>query len=218
MLVLGLSKLVFPGMNIACLIYMRKPRIKKEGAIYHVCARANRQELIFKNEQFKELLLKVILEAKKKYSFLFRNFCLMDNHVHFDIEPKENIDISRIMQWILSIFARRYNKIFDYKGHVWYDRFKSKIINSLEQYINTFFYIATNPIRAGLVKHPLEYAYNGLTFYKNNKDPGLLDPVFDWLKPLIDKFLAEFVPEQYQKTVPEHSFRDKRPGRPRNKK
>jgi len=197
---------------------MRKPRIKREGAIYHIAARVNRQEEIFINEHFKELILDVLKEAKKKYSFLFRNFCLMDNHVHLDIEPKENVDISRIMQWILSVFARRYNKIFGYKGHVWYDRFKSKIINSIQQYINTFFYIANNPIRARIVKHPLEYAYSGLTFYKNNKDPGLLDPLFDWLKPLIDKFLAEFRVEKHVNPVSEYSFRDKKPGRPGKKK
>ncbi|MBU0581005.1 MAG: transposase [Candidatus Margulisbacteria bacterium] len=197
---------------------MRKPRIKQNGATYHVTARINRQELIFQYLEFKELFIVVMKEAKNKFSFCFRNFCIMGNHVHLDIEPLAGTDLSKLMQWTLSVFAKRYNIVFGYKGHVWYDRFKSRIIKTVRQYINTFFYIANNPIRAGLVNHPYDFAYNGLTFHKNNKDPGLLDPVHDWMKPLIEEFLKKFTVEKYQKTRKSLSFHDKKPGRPRKKR
>ncbi len=194
---------------------MRKNRIKQQGAIYNICARANRQEMIFKEDQFKELLLNVILDAKKKYSFLFRNFCIMNNDIHLEIEPIDQTDISRIMQWILSVFAKRYNRVFHYKGHVWYDRFKSKIINSLTQYINTFFYIASNPVRANIVKHPIKYKYNGVSFNIKRISGDLLDPQFSWFKPFLDKFLVEFTLEKHLKPSIKYSFRDKKPGRPK---
>ena len=66
---------------------MRKPRKLILGAEYHVVARANRQEFIFKSDQIKDLFLDVVRRAKKKYSFVIRNFCIMSNHIHLLIRP-----------------------------------------------------------------------------------------------------------------------------------
>ena len=64
------------------------------------------------------------------------------------------------MQWILSVFAIWFNKKFGLIGHVWYDRFKSKIIRSYRQYLATFLYIANNPVSADIVKKATDYKYN----------------------------------------------------------
>ena len=88
-------------------MYMRKRRLLKPGAKYHVVARANRQEMIFKFDTIKEFFLATMLRAKKKYRFLIFNFCIMENHIHIVIQPGEKADLSKIMQWILSVFARK---------------------------------------------------------------------------------------------------------------
>ncbi len=196
---------------------MRNRRVKHEGAIYHVTARINRQELILEAEQFKEILLNIILRAKRKYPFLFRNFCIMGNHVHLEIEPIGESDISKIMQWILSVFAKNYNDIYKYKGHVWYDRFKSKVINSLIQYIRTFFYIANNPVRAGIVNDTLAFKYSGITCHFGNNGPNPLDPLYLWMKPLLQDFLEKYAPASNCQVDLEYSFVSRKPGRPRKK-
>jgi len=195
------------------LIKMRKPRIIVQGASYHTCARINRQEMIFEDKKFKMMFLDVVAQAKQKYKFKFRNFCIMGNHVHLDIEPINEITISKIMQWILSVFALRYNRMYNYKGHVWYDRFKSKAITSVRQLINTFIYIACNPVRAGIVKHPLEFAFSGLTFHKINQMfyKDLLDPPEKKLMHIVDNFLKGFDRENHLRIIPEHSFTSKKP-------
>lgn len=115
----------------------------------------------------------------------------MGNHIHFDITPNENESLSNIMQWILSVFAVRYNKIFKYKGHLWYDRFKSKIINDYIQLINTFVYISNNPVRAGLCDHPLHYTYNGITHIMNGNFQ-IIDEPDDSLMQEIIYYLYNF--------------------------
>ena len=146
---------------------MRQIRKLVNNASYHVIARINRQEYIFNSQFVKNLFLLVVSTAKKKYRFTLRNFCIMGNHIHFIIFPHAQENLSKIMQWILSVFARRYNIIFKLKGHVWYDRFKSKIIYSLRQYLKTFEYITNNPVIAGIVKSPELYKYNGIWFMNN---------------------------------------------------
>ncbi len=196
---------------------MRKPRHLVPNAIYHVVARANRQEMIF-NDLYKALFLEYIKKAKKKYTFKTYNFCIMGNHLHFDIEPLDNTDLSRVIQWILSGFAIKYNKINGYKGHVFYDRFKSKVINSMLQYLRTIYYIASNPVRAGIVDHPLDYAFNSVTYRRRNNDPGLLDDMTVQLQKMIDNFLDNYPRGKYCRKNDTYSFCDKKAGRPRKKK
>ncbi|MBN2049607.1 MAG: transposase [Spirochaetales bacterium] len=138
------------------------------GAEYHVTARANRQEFILESDHVKELFLHVLQRAKKKYDFKIRNFCIMSNHVHLMIRPGKKESLSKIMQWILSVFAIQFNKIYEIHGHVWYDRFRSTITEGYYQLLNTFLYIALNPVRAGLVQYCFEYTYNGIRFIQEN--------------------------------------------------
>ena len=105
---------------------MRKPRILCEGATYHVVAKINRGEDALEADDMKRLFMMVIKRAKKKYMFSIKNFVIMDNHAHFLIEPKENENLSRIMQWVLSVFAIYYNKIHKLTGHLWRFRFSLK--------------------------------------------------------------------------------------------
>jgi putative transposase len=146
---------------------MRKPRKLQKNASYHITAKINRGEFIFKQDEIKLMFLDIIKEAKKKYKFLVKNFCIMDNHVHFIIEPLDNFSLSKIMQWILSVFAIRYNKIHKISGHIWYDRFKSKIIKNFKQFQDTFDYINENPVKANIVKNSFDYKFCGFYFILN---------------------------------------------------
>jgi REP element-mobilizing transposase RayT len=147
-------------------VCMRRTRHLQEGARYHVIARANRRELILNSPEIKQLFIDIVKRAKEKYRFSVINFCIMGNHVHFIIQPLKGESISRIMQWILSVFAIRFNKIFNYIGHVWHDRFKSFILWSLNQFLRTFLYIAENPVKAGLARNADDFPYNGIWFLK----------------------------------------------------
>ena len=147
-----------PGVSIS----MRQRRQIRRGAEYHVIARVNRNEYIFESIVVKELFLMVLRRAKKKYRFTVRNFCIMDNHIHLIIRPGPDEALSKIMQWVLSVFAVRFNRHYGYVGHVWYDRFKSRIIDSIKGLVATFVYIANNPVAAGIVDTPAAYQYSGL--------------------------------------------------------
>lgn len=154
---------------------MRRPRVLVEGAEYHIIARVNRGEFIFRRSMVKEMFLGVIIQAKRKYSFTVRNFCIMDNHIHLMVRPRHNENLSRIMQWILGVFALRFNRRFGLVGHVWYDRFKSHVIKSLRHLLATFLYITQNPLRANMVRSVFEFRYTGV-FRIRGSDFTVVDP------------------------------------------
>lgn len=141
---------------------MRKPRELRDGARYHVTARANRKEMILDSRESKELFLSVVRRAKKKYAFRIENYCIMGNHFHLVIAPLKGESLSAIMRWIMSVFAMAYNRLHGYVGHVWCERFFSRIIATVRDFIAIFEYIDENPVRAKKVDDRRAWRYGGL--------------------------------------------------------
>ncbi len=155
---------------------MRKRRYLLDGALYHVTMRANRKEMIFTEDSIKGLYMEVLKQARKRYLFAIENFMIMGNHVHLMIRPGPGENLSRIMQWINSVFAMRYNRAFCLTGHTWGERFFSCIINRFQEYIRTFEYIENNPVRAQLVQNVIEWKYSGARSSRDGNFEVLLPP------------------------------------------
>ena len=134
----------------------------KEGARYHVTARANRKEMILDSGRMKDLFLEVVKRAKEKYDFRIENFCIMGNYFHFIIQPMKDASLSDIMRWIMSVFAMAWNRINHLTGHVWGERFFSRIIQTFGEYIRVFGYIDENPVEAKQVSDIFKWRYDGL--------------------------------------------------------
>jgi putative transposase len=141
---------------------MRLCRKLLAGAEYHVSARINRGEMALLPEEEKTLMLIVIERAKKRYRFQIKNFCIMNNHIHMLIKPGKNESLSRIMQWILSVFAMAWNRKHDLKGHVWGERFYSRIIAGIVDFLRVFIYIDDNPVNAQLVDRSWKWRFGGI--------------------------------------------------------
>ena len=102
---------------------MRRNRELLEGAEYHVTARINRGERIFLEQEGRELFMLILKQAKKKFVFSIKNFCIIGNHVHLLIKPGPGESLSKIMQWLLGVFAQAWNRKHGLSGHLWGDRF-----------------------------------------------------------------------------------------------
>lgn len=145
-----------------------------------------------KSADMKDLFLNIVKRAKNKYSFKLHGFTIMSNHIHFMIRPGRNESLAQIMQWILSVFAICFNKLFNLKGHVWYDRYKSTIIHTYEQLTATFRYICNNPVKAKMVKTPKDYKHGSLWF--------ILHKQFDLVEPP-DLLLICALPELFNQIL-----------------
>ncbi len=149
---------------------MRPPRLLEKNALYHTVARANLQEKIFKDDEDKKMAEDVVALAKIKFGFHQKHFTVMENHIHLLIKPiGDEYSLSDIMQWILSVIAIRYNKKYHRKGHVWYDRFKSKIVRGSAYFNAVIKYISNNPVKAKLAKDIFSYKFSGIYHLMNKK-------------------------------------------------
>jgi putative transposase len=114
----------------------------------------------------KELFLRVIRRAKRKFRFGIEDFCLMGNHYHLIIKPGKGESLSAIMHWILGVFAQRYNRLTGTSGLVWNGRFFSRILTSLQETLREFMYIDANPVRAGLALRDWSWPFGGLGHHR----------------------------------------------------
>jgi putative transposase len=64
----------------------RKPRVHFPGALYHVIARGNNGQRVFRREEDYRLYLKLLREYKEAFGFLLHAFASMPTHVHLLME------------------------------------------------------------------------------------------------------------------------------------
>jgi len=140
----------------------RPCRELKKGATYKVIAKVNRDNLELKDKEIKELFLITVKRAKKRYAFLIKNFLILHNCAYIFIEPLGDESLSSIMQWILSVFTKHYNKRHNIKGHLWRARFISEIIKGMRDYIDKREEINKLPVSLQLVAKAEDFEYSGL--------------------------------------------------------
>jgi len=145
----------------------RSARAYYDKAVYHITNRGNNKTPIFRQDEDKEMFLRLINKYKERFLFKLFGFVVMDNHVHLVIQATELYDISKIMHCINLSFSKRYGFKYDWSGHVWQGRFKSELIETEEYILNCLEYIHNNPVRAGMVDSAADYFWSSYRFYHN---------------------------------------------------
>jgi len=153
---------------------MRKKRVLTEGAYYHVTSRTNNKIRVFEHKLGRKLMLITLQNAKDKFGFRLANFCVMPTHIHLLIQPAEGTCLTRIIQWIKTRSAKRWNFIHGSNDHLWGERFYSRAIKDPQEYYYVMNYIDQNPVTAGIAPGPALWEASG-AYYINNDVTGLVD-------------------------------------------
>lgn len=181
---------------------------------YHVGGKICRGNDFLSDVEIKNLYLSVLEECKKKkHKFDIFNLCVMDNHIHFIIRPAKGENLSKIMQWINSVFAMRYNKITGGFGPVWNGRFWSRVIRNIIEFLIVYEYISVNPVKAGLCESPDEYRFGGMYFLKHNiRD--IVTPYWEVDLGFWTKIFKSLIPWWRIKRFPGNNFQILKAGKP----
>jgi hypothetical protein len=108
---------------------MRKPRLLARGAWYEVRTAINGGEPLFREQQrAKTLLFRLLIEARKMFTFEMRGFALEGELLSFYIKPADGFQLPKIMQWLKQTFAVRFNLRTGRTGHRWGDRYWSEVL------------------------------------------------------------------------------------------
>ena len=153
----------------------RGPRILLDNVCYHIINRGNQKEKVFLEEPDFAKYLQLLKHYKKRYAFKLLGYCLMPNHIHLILQPREPQSLSRFMQGLTQTYTAWFNKKYNKPGHLWQGRFKSMVIQKDDYFVECIYYVEMNPVRKGLVLSPMEYVWSSYRDRTLGNITGLLD-------------------------------------------
>jgi hypothetical protein len=107
---------------------MRSLRILAAVACYFVSTAVNNREPLFWCSRERARFKRVLDEAHVLYAFVLYGLSFSGPTVSFYIKPADGFQLPEIMQWIKQTYALRYNVYDGRTGHLWGDRYASKIV------------------------------------------------------------------------------------------
>jgi len=133
---------------------MARPlRIEYAGAVYHVMARGNQGQAIFRDDKDRGRFLETLGEACEKTGWRVHAYVLMGNHYHLLVETPEG-NLVAGMKWLQGTYTQRHNGRHQVFGHLFQGRYKAVIMDGQSaayfEVVGT--YIHLNPARAGLLR------------------------------------------------------------------
>lgn len=124
----------------------RPLRVQYPGAIYHVMARGNARQDIFRNDADRLRFLENLGHAVTAHGVRLYLWVLMPNHVHFLLETPHG-NLSAFMQSLLTGYTVYFNRQHDSVGHLFQGRFKARVVQGDEYLLKLSRYIHLNPVR-----------------------------------------------------------------------
>ncbi len=140
------------------------------GYIWHITHRCHKKEFLLKFRKDRNLWLKWLYEAKKRFGLLILNYILTSNHIHMIAEDNGKGDvIPKSMQLVAGRMAQEYNLRKDRNGAFWEDRYHATAIDSDGHLLQCLKYVDLNMVRAGVVNHPKDWRNSGYNEIQNPK-------------------------------------------------
>lgn len=129
--------------------------------VWHITHRCHQQEFLLKFSKDRQNWLRWLFEARKRYGFCVLNYIVTSNHVHLLLQDTNTSVIPQSMQLIAGRSAQIYNQRKKRKGAYWEDRYHATAIESDNHLFECMTYIDLNMVRAGVVKHPIDWKHSG---------------------------------------------------------
>lgn len=158
----------------------RRPRQFAPDVAYHVIARGNNRQALFRKRADFERYLFFLSSLKTAHPFRLYHYCLMTNHVHLLIQFPSRLSFQKVPQRLALLYAKYFAREYRHTGHVFQDRFKSIAVNDNAYLLECGRYIERNPLKAGMVDDAVSYPWSSHAFYAGARPNPLVteNPLF----------------------------------------
>lgn len=176
-----------PSCNVA---RMTRPlRLEFAGALYHVTARGNRSNVIYRDDSDRLVWLEIIEQTCKRHQCIVHSYCQMGNHFHLMIETT-SANLPQAMRHLNGLYSEYFNQRHHIVGHMFQGRYKAILVQRESYLLELSRYIVLNPVRAKIVRSIEEWPWSSFRYFvAEAKPPAWLQR--DWL-------LSQFGPTHAQ--------------------
>ncbi len=132
------------------------------GCTYFVTTKTWENRAIFQVEENANILIQCMLEYRDRGAYLLHEFVVMPNHLHLLLTPGGDTSLEKAIGLIKGgssheIHRQRANKI-----QIWSSGFHEATIRDPHDFEARRTYIRMNPVEAGLVARPEDWAYSSI--------------------------------------------------------
>lgn len=152
----------------------RLARIVLPGVAHHVTQRGNRRERVFFEDGDYALYLDLLAEASQRSRVSIWAYCLMPNHVHIIAVPSDPEGLGRTFRHVHRHYAGYINARMRVTGHLWQGRFSSVAMDE-PHLVSALRYVARNPVRAKLCRHPEEWRWSSTAAHMAGEGDRFVD-------------------------------------------
>jgi putative transposase len=138
----------------------RRPRLFLPETPFHVIQRGNNRMPCFFGEGDYRYYRHWLRELADHYNCAIHAYVLMTNHVHLLLTPGDRQGPSRLMQFLGLHYVTHVNRTQGRVGTLWQGRFRASPVETDSYLARLYQYIELNPVRAGLVRDPIDYPWS----------------------------------------------------------
>ena len=159
----------------------RRRRLQVTGLPVHIIQRGNNRQACFFAEADYQFFLLHLGELAKRFKCELHAYVLMTNHVHLLLTPHFARGPSLLMKLLGQRYVQYVNKTYRRSGTLREGRFRSSFVQDERYLLACYRYIEMNPVRANMVKHPLEYPWSSHAANAAGKPVAWLTPHAEYL-------------------------------------
>jgi putative transposase len=141
----------------------------------HVRQRGHNREQCFFSDGDRQVYLGFLALFARQYGCAIHAYCLMTNHVHLFLTPREEWSCASLMKFLGQCYTQHVNKSRGRSGSLWEGRYRSCPVADDRYALACYRYIELNPVRAGMVEHPRDYPWSS---HRANAE-GAADPMIE---------------------------------------
>jgi len=148
---------------------------------HHITQRGSRrQQTFFKSVDY-QLYIDLLARFKNEFGIEIWAYCLMPNHVHLVVIPKDEHCLANCLSRTHRNYALQINQRNGWRGHLWQERFHSFVMDE-DHLLSTVRYTELNPVRGKLCKFPEGWGWSSARAHLNGTDDQLVD-----VKPMLER-------------------------------
>ncbi|OFV91362.1 MAG: hypothetical protein A3H28_11960 [Acidobacteria bacterium RIFCSPLOWO2_02_FULL_61_28] len=134
-------------------------RLRLSDRIFFVTVNLRRPLPRFTEAEF-PLILATLEESRRRLGFALCGYVLMPDHWHALLGPRAPLTISRLVQDVKYVSARRLNRQRQSHDPLWQHQFWDRFVRHNREFGQRLHYMHFNPVRKGLVAKPEDWRWS----------------------------------------------------------
>jgi putative transposase len=159
----------------------RRKRLQVPGLPTHIIQRGNNRQACFFADDDYQFFLDHLAQLATRFRCALHAYALMTNHFHLLLTSELDAGPSLLMKFLGQRYVQYANRTYRRSGSLWEGRFRSSLVQTERYLLACYCYIEMNPVRANMVRHPIEYPWSSYAANAEGKPVTWLTPHGEYL-------------------------------------